>query len=289
MKHAYLITANANWNIIRMCLQMLDQNGTDFFLLIDRKIKSPLKELMNIKLSKSQLIELPRMEINWGGYSQIQAEINLLRTAIKGNYDYYHFLQGSDLPIKSKEEINCFFEKNRGTEFIQFTPSQYEFAKWKCCYYHVMVENRFYRNCKLLRGINHAVVAVQRKLNFQRKQPKLFHGSALFSITHDCATYVLQKEAVIKRTFSRTCAADEVFLQTMIMQSQFVDKIFHFESVDGHARYIDWEHRNGNSPKTLTEDDFQLLMELPEQYCFARKITDSNIGLAEKIANELKD
>jgi len=67
MKHAYLITANANWNIIRMCLQMLDQNGTDFFLLIDRKIKSPLKELMNIKLSKSQLIELPRMEINWGG------------------------------------------------------------------------------------------------------------------------------------------------------------------------------------------------------------------------------
>ena len=289
MKHAYLITAHSNWHLLRLCLQTLDEEGTDFFLLIDRKIKSPLKDLINIKLSKSQLFELSRIEINWGGYSQIQAEINLLRTAIKGNYDYYHFLQGSDFPIKGKKEITAFFEKNRGKEFIQFTPGQYAFAKWKCCYYHVMIENRFYRNSKLLKGINHLSLAVQRKLNLQRKQPELFHGSALFSITHDCAIYVLQKEEVIKRTFSRTCAADEVFLQTMIMQSPFRDKIYHFESADGHARYIDWEHRNGNSPKTLTDDDFQLLMELPEQYCFARKLTDSTIELAERIISTLKD
>ena len=66
------------------------------------------------------------------------------------------------------------------------------------------------------------------------------------------------------------------------MLSPFKQSIYHFEKIDGHARYIDWEHRGGNSPKTLQMDDFQMLIELPEQYCFARKLTDSEIDLAQK-------
>ena len=54
-------------------------------------------------------------------------------------------------------------------------------------------------------------------------------------------------------------------------------------------RYIDWEHRDGNSPKTLCLRDFQMLIELPEQYCFARKMTDSEIDLARKIVDTFRD
>lgn len=36
------------------------------------------------------------------------------------HYDYYHLLSGADLPIKTQEEINLFFEKNNGFEFVQY-------------------------------------------------------------------------------------------------------------------------------------------------------------------------
>lgn len=289
MRHAYLITANTNWQLLELCLQTLDRAENAFFLLIDGKVKTPLSELIKVKLSESQLIEVPRIEINWGGYSQIQAELNLLQAAIIGKYDYYHFLQGSDFPIKSPAKIDAFFRENKGNEFVQFSPNGYEFAKWKCCYYHILIENRFYRKSKILKAINHGSVFVQKKLNLTRKQPKLFHGSALFSITHGCALYVLESQEKIKRMFSKTCAADEVFLQTIIMQSPFRNSIYHFEKQDGHARYIDWVHRDGNSPKTLRLSDFQMLIELPEQYCFARKLTDAELDLALKIVGTFEN
>ena len=55
-------------------------------------MKTPLSELIQVNLCESQLIELSRMEINWGGYSQIQAELTLLQAATPGEYDYCHFL-----------------------------------------------------------------------------------------------------------------------------------------------------------------------------------------------------
>lgn len=289
MRHAYLITAHTNWKLLNLLIQTLDKKENDFFLLVDLKTKAPLNDLIYVKPAYSRLIEVPRIEINWGGYSQIQAEINLLDVAVKGEYDYYHFLQGSDFPLKSSTQIDDFFEANRGKEFIQFAPSEYNFAKWKCCYDHILVENRFYRNSKILKAISHIWVNIQKKINLEKKLPKLYHGSALFSITHKCALYVLEQRKTIEQLFRRTIAADEVFLQTIIMQSPFKESVYHFEKADGNVRYIDWEHRNGNSPKILNLDDFEILKNLPEQYCFARKITDSNIELAERIVNAFED
>ena len=45
--------------------------------------------------------------------------MELLKAAIKGNYDYYHLISGMDLPIKTQKEIHEFFENNKGKEFIQ--------------------------------------------------------------------------------------------------------------------------------------------------------------------------
>lgn len=66
MRHAYLITAHTNWKLLNLLLQTFDKAETDFFLLIDRKINTPLSELICVKLTQSRLIEVPRIEINWG-------------------------------------------------------------------------------------------------------------------------------------------------------------------------------------------------------------------------------
>ena len=55
-----------------------------------------------------------------GGYSQIAAEINLLKKAYEvGSPCYYHFLTGVDLPLKSIKEINNFFGLSNQRETVR--------------------------------------------------------------------------------------------------------------------------------------------------------------------------
>jgi hypothetical protein len=70
MRHAYLIIAHRNWNILNFLIQALDENEVDFFLLLDKKVHKPISELIYIQPEKSKLIELPRIQINWGGIAK---------------------------------------------------------------------------------------------------------------------------------------------------------------------------------------------------------------------------
>ena len=139
MRHSYLITVHKNFRILEQFMKVLDQKGTDFYVLIDKKINTCLEKVCTYIPKNSKVIELESLKINWGGASLIEAELNLLRRASTGRSDYYHFMQGADFPIKTKEEIEHFFEINRGCEFIDYEPGNYEFAKYKCDYWHMFV------------------------------------------------------------------------------------------------------------------------------------------------------
>lgn len=198
-------------------------------------------------------------------------------------------MQGSDFLIKSKNEINCFFCENAGKEFVEYEPKNYEFANWKCRYRHFFVENTYYRKSIVLKCISHGMVKLQKLLKLEKMQDvsKLYHGSAMFSISHRCAEYVLQHEEIMRKCYKYAIAADEVFLQTLIMNSPYKNNIYHLEKRDGNVRYIDWEYREGNAPKTFTVKDVDMLLNLPKQYCFARKFSDRHIDAVEKLMEEL--
>ena len=66
--------------------------------------------------------------------------------------------------------------------------------------------------------------------------------------------------------------ADEIFLQTIVYNSKFKDKIYH-ESEDEHQnikRHIDW---NRGEPYVFTIDDYQELLN--SSAFFARKFSSS--------------
>lgn len=283
MKHAYLILTNGNWRLLNLLLEVLDSQENTFFIFVDQKTKVSLNDVLIYKARYSLIREVSSVRVNWGGFSLIQATINLLKSAVPEEYDYYHFMSGSDFPIKNAKQIGAFFEKNRGYEFVNFAPEDYEFAKWKCEYRHIFVDNRYYRHSKVLKVINHGFVLAQKLLGIRKKQDRLYHGSEFFSITHSLAQYVIDNEQKIRKSYRAAIAADEVFVQTLIMHSEFNKKIFHFEQDDGNAYYIDWNHRQGNSPKTLDLSDIADIVDLPEQYCFARKFSDDNIEVVKRI------
>ena len=73
MKHAYLITAHKNFRILNLLLEVLDDADNDFYILIDKKNKKKNSDLIWYSPRYSGLYMLPRIIINWAGYSQIDA------------------------------------------------------------------------------------------------------------------------------------------------------------------------------------------------------------------------
>ena len=72
--------------------------------------------------------------------------------------------------------------------------------------------------------MNHGIAKGQKLLRIRRANEVLYHGSALFSITHDFALYVLKQEPYIQKRYRKALAADEVFLQNLLMNSGFKER-----------------------------------------------------------------
>ena len=139
-----------------------------------------------------------------------------------------------------------------------------------------------------MKAANHGLVRLQRLLGISRKDRKLYHGSALFSITHNFAQYVIFRETAIEKRYRYTLAADEVFLQTELYHSPFGKAIYHFERRDGNVRYIDWSRRNGSSPYTFSTEDFDDLSSRQNEL-FARKFDEAKLEIVEILYHSLKD
>ena len=101
MKHAYLIEINTNFSILNRLLEFLDDTENDFYIMADRKVRQSFESLISYTPTHSRMYELPGITISWGAYSSSKAVLMLLRYArTHGHYDYFHYMQGSDFPIR---------------------------------------------------------------------------------------------------------------------------------------------------------------------------------------------
>ncbi len=278
MKHAILITAHTNFNILQLMLNCMDSELFDFYILIDKKVKEKNNDIIKSFPKKSEVFFLPRIEINWGGYSQIKAMIKLMEESSSNHYDYYHFMQGSDFPIKNINEIASFFNNNKGLEFIEFKQMTNEPSRSK--FYHLFVDNKYYRKSKKLQYLDNFFAILQRKAKIARNTNIAFRfGGTNSSLTHNCVEYILSQKRKIKKIFKYSKCADELFIQTIIYNSPFIQNVY--KMIDGcsnSTRLIDWERGNGNSPHTFTSDDYEMLISADERLCFARKF-DENVDM----------
>lgn len=300
-KHVYCLTVHGNIEVLKTFLRMADNSENDIFLLPDKKSPEKFHQLLNTLLcKKSGLTILPAMDIFWAGVSQIKAELILLKAAVKAgqDYEYIHFMQGADLPLKTQKEIHGYFHEKakEGWQFVEYNPNLYEFAKYKVCYYHFFVNNRFFRTNKILKACNHFLAKMQKAVNLKRRnEDKIYAGSALFSITQDCAVYLLKNAGRILKEYQFTLAGDEVWLQMELIKSPYKEKLYGFEKVcEGNSRYIVWDRKrkNHNSPYTFTVKDFEELKRAGEttELCFARKFEEKeDMEIVRKIERWIQD
>lgn len=266
-KHAYLIIAHNNFYILEKLLKLIDDDRNDIYIHIDKKVNNFNFSYFNNLCCKSNVKFIDRIKVYWGGYSQVQCELNLLKEAIGNNYEYYHLLSGVDLPIKDQDYIHDFFEQNNGTEFVRFTKNKWDYNR-------VSKKHFFSDYMKTSDKIQSYIYKIANKFAFKFINKgsydytkkfegyKFMKGDQWFSITNECAHYICENEKIIKRMFKYAVGPDEHFIHTILYNSKFKNRL----SYNKCLREIDWQR---GAPYIYKLEDYELLKS--SNNLFARK------------------
>ncbi len=299
-RHAYLIMAHNNFKILEKLLTLLDDSRNDIYLHIDHKVKNVDCSTFKKNVCKSKLYIFQKYNIAWGGSSSIRCELFLLNVSAKHHYEYYHLISGADFPLKNQDMIHSFFNKNKGKEFIQFNDAFLNTNTHiyrRLSLYHLLQE---YKNRTPIRLINYMIALIDNTLlaiqillrvdRIKRQKITLKYGSNWFSITDDLVQYVLKKSHWIISTFQKTKCADELFLQTTIYLSPFMNSLYD-TSFDGNyisnMRMIDFERSKCTEhPHIWTSKDYDELTS--SDFLFARKFDETvDYNIIERLYNKL--
>lgn len=273
-KHAYLIIAHHQYELLELLCRCLDHPLHDLYIHLDAKAEGFDYSRFRSMIRYSGIhFTAERVNVSWGGYSQIRSELALFRSAIAGQYEYYHVISGADLPLRTAQELYDFFHMNRGHEFIHFGTAAYcssDAVLDRVKFYHLLQEK--VGRASVLKFLGKCIVGLQRiaKVNRLAGLPEVIMcGANWVSITHDLVVYILQQERWIEKVFRWSFCADEVFVQTIVWNSPFRQKLYcPNETGNYHScmRYVDW---NRGNPYTFRLEDYDELIS--SDFMFARK------------------
>ncbi len=274
-KHACMIIAHEYTPVLETLLRLLDDPLNDIFLHISRLTKEPLPDHYRELVKHSGFYPFSEVKVRWGGGSIFRAEHALVRQALKrGPYRYYHMLSAQDLPLKNNRRIHEFFDAHQGKEFVQLGTEQYQ----KDIVSRYQVYHFF--EPKLGRTRDHPFwnkaetysLAIQRRLHIDRTKNcsfTIYGGSNWFSITQELAEYFIARYPRDKRHYAFIQCTDEMVLQSMVMDSEFRERLYLPGFLDDYrasARHLDWKRGN---PYVFRMEDLPELLR--SEGMFARK------------------
>lgn len=296
MRHAYMILAHNSWQQLYKLISLLDSENADFYIHIDKRAKDFDAAYFKGVCRHSTVRFYSKYENYWGSYRLVESELFLLDKTIAHNYDYYHMLSGTDLPIKPRGYIEKFFEDNPRKEFIHFDTDERlkhdkEIGRRTSLYHWLQNYRRRYKVNwlnEIFTFIEHCSLGIQLILRVDRlkgKNLRIYYGSQWFSITHEFAEYILSQKKMIAKAFRNTSCSDELVFQTLIMKSDFKDNLYIRERCNtclANMRLIDWQRGENGSPYTWKASDIE---EIKKSRClFARKFPSD---FPNKLINEL--
>lgn len=234
-------------DLLQLLIDALDDKRNDLIIHIDRKSNMDDKQF---HCNNAKLVFIERMDVNWGGYSQIACEYALMKESLKiGHHAYYHLLTGVNYPLKNQDDIYDFFKKNNGKEFIGFDNSRdYSF---RVKYYvpfseHGKLQGLTGKMIQLSRFIVKLSQNIIKKDNLLNTNYSIKKGCAYFSITEELLQLVLSKEEEISSLMKHTTCCDEVFIHTIAYNSDFKDNIYSLDNeYDGCQRELAWPSNIG--------------------------------------------
>ncbi len=220
MKLACMILAYGAAPVLKSALPILRSAGWDVFVHLDRKVRREIYlEGLGESAGLCRFVENP-IEVFWGGYSMIEAEMKLIETA-RGNDHYDKFLLLSDnsfpaLPPAAlakhfsgaDDQISIEKQKENSPLYVRYGSF--------CCYDHpaTTVRGVSHSDGQPLRSVDEtlenkiAEIAVLRKLG--KKNIDIFYGSQFWALTSksvDHVRKVVSEDLHLRKSFEVLGAA----------------------------------------------------------------------------------
>lgn len=291
--HAYLIMAHSNENQLAQLIETLDYPENDIYIHLDVKMGDVNILLLNQAARYSKLKFVERKNVVWGHYSQIDCEFRLFRAALQGgDYEYVHLLSGMDLPLCSQKQIHDYFHRFKGKEFVHIESAELSSSDQEKYMYRFFLQKYIgNKQDSLLYYLQRISIHVQRILRIRKKSSlnwKMYKGANWVSITGTFMAFLVSNEKWVKKEFRFSKCCDELFLQTVLMNSPYAQNLSCTVFQDDYRscqRYIDW---NRGNPYVFRENDFEELIS--SGYLFARKF-DSKVDseIINKIVAYVKE
>jgi hypothetical protein len=195
---------------------------------------------------------------------------------------------GVEFPLKSQNYIHDFFQKNAGYEFIGYHLNGDFLSRIK--YWHF--GTKYARSSKVYQRILYRIeqlsVGFQKIIGVNRIngiEQRFKKGYANWSITHGLACYIIKEFEKEKKYYCFTLCADEIFIHTMVFNSDYYDKVYNKNDEYASAmRLTTWD----DAQNQFHLSDYDRLMKSDK--LFARKFDDANaLELIKKIKDNRLD
>ena len=298
MNHAFLIIAHQYPEQLYRLVISLNSPQSFFYIHVDKK-NSTFMDAPEVK--KLQLIPnvffSERIEVYWGGFSQVKATLILLNEVVKNpQIGYFHLLSGVDYPLKSLKDIFSFFDGN-DKDYVSYVPEEGKNRYWIDRYY--FYDNKFidarnsnkrtvmdiiYRFLLIFVQKMCAFLVMKLGIRLRRKiSMTYYHGSNWFSLSRDAVIYIqsyIQHNSWLLNRFEYTAVSDESFFIMILMNND--ERREKIVNNDLRLRRTDGNLFRGGNP--LTEVDFDRIKKTTA--LFGRKfvpgVSDNLITLIEE-------
>jgi hypothetical protein len=261
MKQVILIHAHKDLAQLNTLVGQLRDD--DFLLYVNLDRKSAIDPA---RVHPAASLVAPRVDVRWGGFSQVEATLNSLRQIVRevAVFDKVVFLSAQDFPLLPNELLKHKLARVSGRELLDTMPvgpGGWPVA-FRYQYFHREGGGRAERlACALA---NRAL----RLAGCTRQPPAglaLYGGSSWWALSRHCIVHMLERierEPAIVRFFRTVLCPDEMFFQTLVMNSRFRGRV-----LSQNFRYIQWPAHGSRNPKVLDEADFERIRASNAHFC----------------------
>lgn len=248
-----------------------------FHRLVDRLEGRPVVAHIDKKsriepFLRSDVEQARRVAVTWGGFSQVEAMLNLMRMALMRFQDATHliFLSGQDYPVRPIDELKTLLNEHPTQSWIAHDDLGLAGAQFS----NIPLE---YYPGDLLTALHIPQSASDLVAGIlpRRTPPQGIHpwrGSTSWCLTRHAVRHcvnVLDGDSRLRRYYKTIRIPDEIVFSTTIMNSPLSADVAPTVGPTAPLHYIDWAPTREN-PAILTECDLDAI--LTSRRYFIRKV-----------------
>jgi hypothetical protein len=282
MKQVFLIQAHKDLGQLNALVEQLRDDDFLVYVNLDRKC-----DLDPAGVDPRARLVKKRVDVHWGGFSQVQAALNSLAQIVAEvpEFDKVLFLSAQDFPLLSNAALKDELARLRDHELLDTVAIGHAPGQWAADfrYQYFYREHGGKAGRLMLSLLNRAM----RAAGLERRMPggmQPYGGSSWWALSRGCVCMLLERvrrEPGLVRFFRRVACPDELFFQTLVMNSPFRARV-----LGRNFRYVQWPENGARNPKVLDEADFERILAAREQAGahFCRKIDSrASAGLLPRL------